>query len=179
MALIRRPRPITKHDDTSTFDCGKPSLTSWLQIRAIRNEAGGASRTFVSVDDETGRLAGYYCLAASSLRAGEASGALRRNMPDPIPVVLVGRLAVDSHFQGIGLGASLLQDALVKSIEASRLIGARAVIVYALDDEAVTFYERFGFSLIPETARCLFLLVADAEATVAASVGSRSVDAQG
>lgn len=173
MAGLRRPRPITKHDDTSDFDCGKPSLTSRLQIRAIRNEAGGASRTFVSIDQETERIAGYYCLAASSLRAAEAPGALRRNMPDPIPVVLIGRLAVDSRFQGVGLGASLLQDALVKSIEASRLIGARAVIVYALDDEAVSFYRRFGFSLVPGTARCLFLLIADAEATVAATAGSR------
>ncbi|MDM7884293.1 GNAT family N-acetyltransferase [Curtobacterium sp. RHCKG23] len=171
MAVLRRPRAVTEHDDTSTFDCGRPSLTSWLQVRAIRNEAGGASRTFVSIDDETGRIAGYYCLAASSLRAGEAPDALRRNMPDPIPVVLIGRLAVDVHFQGLGLGASLLQDALVKSIEASRLVGARAIIVYALDDDAVRFYERFGFVLIPETARCLFLLLTDAEATVAAVSG--------
>ena len=170
MPALRRPRPITKHDDTSTFDCGKPSLTSWLQIRAIRNEAGGASRTFVSIDDETDRIAGYYCLAASSLRSEAAPGGLRRNMPDPIPVVLIGRLAVDSAFQGSGLGAGLLQDALLKSIEAARLVGARAVIVYALDDEAVTFYERFGFSLIPETARCMYLLIADAEATIV-SVG--------
>lgn len=166
MPALRRPRPITKHDDTSVFDCGKPSLTSWLQIRAIRNEAGGASRTFVSIDDETDRIAGYYCLAASSLSSEEAPGGLRRNMPDPIPVVLIGRLAVDSVFQGSGLGAGLLQDALLKSIEAARLVGARAVIVYALDDEAVTFYERFGFSLIPETSRCMYLLIADAEATI-------------
>jgi GNAT superfamily N-acetyltransferase len=164
--VFRRPRPITPHDDTSAFDCSKPTLTSWLQIRAIRNEEGGASRTFVSIDDETERIAGYYCLAASSLRTEGLPGSLRRNMPDPIPVVLVGRLAVDTAFQGQGLGVSLLQDALLKSIEASRLIGARAVIVYALDDDAVGFYERFGFALVPETARCMYLLVADAEKTL-------------
>ncbi|WIB78370.1 GNAT family N-acetyltransferase [Curtobacterium sp. MCPF17_002] len=169
MTALLRPRPITKHDDTSAFDCGKPSLTSWLQIRAIRNEAGGASRTFISVDQETDRVAGYYCLSASSLRSEDAPGALRRNMPDPIPVVLIGRLAVDSEFQGMGLGASLLQDALLKSIEASRLVGARAVIVYALDDDAVAFYERYGFSRVPETARCMYLLIADAESTIASA----------
>ncbi|SOC88547.1 Predicted acetyltransferase [Curtobacterium sp. 314Chir4.1] len=169
MAVLRRPRPITQHDDTSQFECGKPTLTSWLQIRAIRNEAGGASRTFISIDDETDRIAGYYCLAASSLQSAGVPGSLRRNMPDPIPVVLIGRLAVDLAFQGLGLGASLLQDALVKSIEASRLVGARAVIVNAIDDEAAAFYERFGFAVIPETSRCMYLLVADAEATIVAA----------
>ncbi|MCU1530007.1 MAG: hypothetical protein JWP75_3770, partial [Frondihabitans sp.] len=136
------------------------------QIRAIRNESGGASRTFVSVDEETGRIAGYYCLAASSLRPEDASGALRRNMPDPIPVVLIGRLAVDVGSQGQGLGASLLQDAVMKSIEASRLIGARAIIVYAVDEAAVAFYARFGFASVPKTTRSMYLLLSDAEKTI-------------
>lgn len=166
MTVLRRPRPVTAADDTSHFDCGNASLTSWLQIRAIRNEAGGASRTFVSMDDAAGVIAGYYCLAASSLRPDEAPGGLRRNMPDPIPVVLIGRLAVGLDYQGRGLGASLLQDAVLKSVEASRLVGARAVIVYAIDDAAVSFYERFGFTSMPGSARCLYLLVSDAEKTL-------------
>ncbi|WP_239451987.1 GNAT family N-acetyltransferase [Frondihabitans sp. PAMC 28766] len=166
MTGFRRPRAITLGDDTSGFDCGVPSLTNWLQIRAIRNEAGGASRTFISCDADSGVVAGYYCLAASSLRSDEAVGGVRRNMPDPIPVILIGRLAVDSRFHGVGLGASLLQDAVLKAVEASRLIGARAVVVYAVDDSAVAFYRRFGFAIMPKSARCLYLLTADAEATV-------------
>ena len=93
-------------------------------------------------------------------------------MPDPIPVILIGRLAVDSRFHGVGLGASLLQDAVLKAVEASRLIGARAVIVYAVDDSAVAFYQRFGFAIMPKSARCLYLLTADAEATVRELAGS-------
>ncbi|RKR74935.1 GNAT family N-acetyltransferase [Frondihabitans australicus] len=170
MTAFRRPRPVTAADDTSSFDCGNTSLTSWLQIRAIRNEKGGASRTFVSVDAESGDIAGYYCLAASSLRPDDAVGALRRNMPDPIPVILIGRAATDLRFRGLGLGASLLQDAVLKSIEASRLVGARAIIVHAVDDAAVAFYEHFGFALMPGSARCLYMLLADAEATLLAAV---------
>lgn len=167
MSSFSRPRPITAADGTRTFDCGQSTSTAWLQIRAIRNEEGGASRTFVSIDRARDEVAGYYCLAASSLRPEEAAGAVRRNMPDPIPVVLIGRLAVSLDYQGQSLGVSLLQDAVVKSLEASRLIGARAIIVHAIDDAAVAFYARFGFTSVPKTKRSMYLLVADAERTLA------------
>lgn len=167
MSTVLRPRPINSTDDVSGFDCGEPSLSDWLRHRALRNERGGASRTFVAAEGEAGIIAGYYCLSASSLRSEDATGALRRNMPNPIPIILIGRLAVDSRFQGIGLGASLLQDATVKSIEASRLIGARALLVHALSESAASFYRRFGFVPLPGRAQTLYLLVADTESTVA------------
>ena len=133
----------------------------------MKNEQTGASRTFVSVDDDSGAVAGYYCLSASSLLQEDAPGVLRRNMPDPVPIILIGRLAVAIRFQGIGLGASLLQHAVLKGIEASRIVGARAFIVDALDESAEQFYRRFGFTLMPPASkRAMYLLAKDAEATV-------------
>ena len=112
-------------------------------------------------------MAGYYCLSASSLAHEYATSSLRKNSPDPVPVILIGRLAVDERFTGEGVGASLLQDALSKGIEASRTVGARAFIVHALSDSAEAFYRKFGFTLVPESARVMYILVQDAEATIA------------
>lgn len=126
MSPLHRPRAITSEDTFVDFDCGEPSLNEWLRNRAVANERGGASRTFVSVDRDSQMVAGYYCLSASSLRSEDAPEALKRNMPNPIPVILIGRLAVDDRSADQGLGASLLQDAVLKSVEAARLVGARA-----------------------------------------------------
>jgi len=164
---FRSPRALSATDDCSTFDCGADSLDNWLRLRALKNETTGASRTFVSVDSDSGGVAGYYCLSASSLCLEEAPGAVRRNMPAPVPVILIGRLAVDRRWKGRGLGASLLQHAMLKGIEASRIVGARAFIVDAIDDAAEAFYRRFGFTLMPPASkRAMYLLVKDAEATV-------------
>ncbi|MEP6479274.1 MAG: GNAT family N-acetyltransferase [Rhodoglobus sp.] len=133
----------------------------------MKNETTGASRTFVSVDSDSDEVAGYYCLSASSLLLEAAPGSVRRNMPSPIPVILIGRLAVDQKFKGQRLGVSLLQHALLKGLEASRIVGARAFIVDALDDDAERFYSRFGFTLMPPASkRAMYLLTKDAEATV-------------
>lgn len=166
MTRLSRPRPIEAEDDIADFMCGEPSLNEWIRLRAVRNERGGASRTFVSIDLDTGRVAGYYCLSASSLRSDEATGALRRNMPDPIPVILIGRLAVDSRYSGAGLGASLLQDATVRSVRASRLVGARAILVHALSEAAGSFYQHFGFASAPGSTRALYITMQDAERTL-------------
>lgn len=113
-------------------------------------------------------MAGYYCLSASSLSIEDAPGRVRRNMPNPIPVILIGRLAVDRRFEGQGLGRSLLQEAMLKGIEAARLVGARAFVVDALNEDAESFYRRFGFELMPPNSkRAMYLLVSDTEKTVA------------
>jgi predicted N-acetyltransferase YhbS len=165
--LLRRPRALSPDDRYQDFDCGEPTLNEWLQRRAVKNEATGASRTFVSIDG-TGTVAGYYCLSASSLSLEDAPGRLKRNMPAPIPVILIGRLAVDHRFAGHGLGASLLQDAVLKGLEASRIVGARAFIVDALKDSVESFDAKFGFERMPPaTKRAMYLLVQDAEATIA------------
>ena len=166
MTSFARPRRLTAADDVSTFSCGEQSLDNWLNLRAIRNEKDGNSRTFVSIERDTKLIAGYYCLSAHSVSREEMPGSLRRNAPDPIPVILVGRLAVDARFAGRGLGYSLLADALAKGLEASDLIGSRAFLVDALNEKAVAFYERFGFRLMPESSRALYVTMADARATV-------------
>jgi predicted GNAT family N-acyltransferase len=169
---FRTPRPLINSDDVSKFDCGEQSLNNWLHLRAIKNQTTGASRTFVSIDSENDSIAGYYCLSASSLRQEDAPSKVTRNMPDPVPVILIGRLAVDQAFKGNGLGASLLKDALLKGIEVSQIVGARAIIVDALDEDAERFYSKFGFALMPPASkRAMYLLVKDAEATITAVAG--------
>lgn len=164
---FRAPRALIGADDTASFECGAASLNDWLRNRALKNEQTGASRTFVSISSDDNTVAGYYCLSASSLLLDDAPGGVRRNMPDPIPVILIGRLAVDLRFAGQGLGASLLQHAMVKGLEASRIIGARAFIVDAIDDAAESFYAKFGFTRLPPSSkRAMYLLTKDAEATV-------------
>lgn len=167
MSEFARPRAISEADDCSGFSCGEQSLDSWIQLRAIRNEKTGVSRTFVTIERESGAVAGYYCLSASSLTHADATSSLRRNVPDPIPIILIGRLAVDERFAGLGLGASLLQHAISKGVEASRAIGARAFLVHALNDSAESFYLKFGFTLVPESHRVMYITVQDAEATIA------------
>ncbi|WP_308122833.1 GNAT family N-acetyltransferase [Microbacterium marinilacus] len=144
------------------------SLDQWLRGRARNNELTGASRTMVSVTD-AGRVAGYYCLSASALQREEAPAELGKGQPDPIPVILIGRLAVDLECKGRGLGVSLLQHATVKAIQAAEIIGTRAILVHALTPEVVPFYERFGFTKFPGTSHTLYLLLDDARATIAST----------
>lgn len=166
MTEFRTPRPLAAGDVTSAFDSGEESLDRWLRGRARGNEKSGASRTMVSVTDE-GRVAGYYCLSASSLvRDDETPAELGGGQPNPIPVVLLGRLAVDQAFAGIGLGSSLLQHAVVQAVTAAETIGIRAILVHALTEEVVPFYERFGFTRFPDANHVLYLLVADARRTI-------------
>jgi len=126
------------------FDCGEPVLDEWLKRRSLGNQASGASRTFV-VADETGRVVGYYALAAGAVAHGVATGGVRRNMPDPVPVLVLGRLAVDRSAQGTRLGAALLQDAVKRAMSVAEDAGVRALLVHALNDKAKDFYEHYGF----------------------------------
>ena len=141
-----RPRPLRPDDEIAAFDCGREELNEWLVRRALRSERERDARTYVTCETDGGRVAGYYCLSASSVARSTASGALSRNAPDPIRAVLLGKLAIDREFQGgARLGTSLLQDAVVHATTAAERIGLRALIVDALDDSAVAFYARHGF----------------------------------
>ncbi|GLI28571.1 N-acetyltransferase GCN5 [Agromyces rhizosphaerae] len=165
--MFHRPRPIDDDDELDGFDCGEPSLDDWLIRLARRNERNGSSRTFVSSAVGEHRIAGYYAVAMHALVHDRAPSRLRRNSPDPIPVILLGRLAVDSRDQGRGLGASLLQDAMLRCVAAADAVGALAIVVDAIDDDAVAFYVRWGFTLMPDSRRCLYLLMKDVRATIA------------
>lgn len=137
------PQPLTARHLLDTFDCGEPSLDEWLKRRALANQLGGASRTFVVADAED-RVVGYYSLAAGAVSRNLATGGVRRNMPDPVPVLLLARLAVERNAQGMQLGAALLQDAVNRAVSVSQNAGVRALLVHALDDKAKQFYLHYG-----------------------------------
>ena len=138
------PQPLTARHLLDTFDCGEPSLDEWLKRRALANQLGGASRTFVVADAED-RVVGYYSLAAGAVSRNLATGGVRRNMPDPVPVLVLARLAVERQAQGMQLGAGLLQDAVNRAVSVSHNAGVRALLVHALDDKAKQFYLHYGF----------------------------------
>lgn len=158
------PRPIAEDDDTSDFDSGESSLDGYLRTRALTNHLQGASRCFVTCRD--GRVVGYYALASASVQQRDVAGKVRRNMPEPLPVILLSRLAVDSKEQGSGLGKDLLRDAILRSVEASEIIGVRALLVHALDDGARAFYAHFDFEPSPTDPLHLLLLMKDARSVV-------------
>ena len=142
------PVPLTAEHDTSAFRCSHESLSAWLCKRALANAASGASRTYVACDAQH-RVIGYYALAAGSVAATVAPGRLRRNMPDPLPVIVLGRLAVHSDWSGRGIGSGLLKDAVLRSIQAAELIGVRALLCHAIDEKAKAFYVKQGFTESP------------------------------
>jgi predicted N-acetyltransferase YhbS len=158
------PRPIAEDDDTSSFDSGDASLDEYLRTRALANHVQGASRCFVTC--RAGRVVGYYALASASVQHRDSTGKVRRNMPDPVPVILLSRLAVDRQEQGSGLGRNLLRDAILRSVAASEIIGVRALLVHALDDTARAFYTHFDFEPSPTDPLHLLLLMKDARAAI-------------
>lgn len=159
---LSAPAPLTPEHDLDSFSCGVPTLDDWLKRRARRNEAEGASRTFVACNGV--RVGAFYCLAAGSILRQAATGTARRNMPDPVPVVVIGRLAVDRAWQGRGIGADLLSDALLRALGAAETIGIRAILVHAISDEAKRFYERHGFSASPVEPLTLMITIDQARA---------------
>lgn len=166
MTRFSSPRAPSGADPVREFQSTEESLNAWLKDRALRNERAGNSRTFVSVDLDTGLVAGYYCMCASALVHENANAALKKNSPNPIPVILIGRLAVDSRYSGLGLGRSLLRDAMSKAVTAARIVGSRAVIVHALNESAARFYEKYGFKMVPHGERVMYMLMADIEQTI-------------
>lgn len=142
MALAA-PVALARGHDCSAFDCGHPELADWLQRRARANEEAQGSRCFVVCEGE--RVIGYYALAAGSIQRAHARGSVRRNMPDPIPAIVLGRLAIDLRWQGQGLGADLLQDVVLRALRASKEIGARVLLCHAIDEDARQFYLHHGF----------------------------------
>jgi GNAT superfamily N-acetyltransferase len=146
--LLSAPQPLVASHIISEFDCGEASLDDWLKRRALINQVSGASRTFV-VADQDNHVCGYYALAAGAVAHQLATGAVRRNMPDPIPVLILARLAVDHRAQGIKLGAGLLQDAVNRAESVAQNAGVRALVVHALNEKAKEFYQYYGFSVSP------------------------------
>jgi GNAT superfamily N-acetyltransferase len=150
------PQPLAATHVLDDFACGEASLDEWLKRRALANQVIGASRTFV-VTDRDGRVYGYYAMAAGAVSHQAATGRVRRNMPDPVPVLVLARLAVDLHAQGCKLGAALLKDAVLRAVTVSENAGVRALLVHALHERAKQFYEHYGFQESPQHPMTLML----------------------
>ncbi len=140
---LEAPAPLSAGHRIEGFCCGVAALDEWLIRRAWNNQRTGASRTYIVA--AAGQVTGYYCLASGALALGEAPGSLRRNMPDPVPMAVLGRLAVDQSWQGRGLGVALLRDAVERTQAASAILGIRGLLVHALTPAAAAFYARHGF----------------------------------
>jgi GNAT superfamily N-acetyltransferase len=158
---LTAPTPLAGEHELDQFTSGTPPLDDWLKRRARQNEASGASRTYVVA--EGSRVVGYYSLAAGSVLHETATGRVRRNMPDPVPVALLGRLAIDQQWQGRGLGAALLRDAVLRVIGAAETIGVRALLVHAISDEAKAFYEHWGFRASATDPMTLMITIEEAQ----------------
>ncbi len=141
---LSAPQPLSTVHLLDGFGCGETVLDEWLKRRGLVNQLSGASRTFVVADPDN-RVYAYYAVAAGAVSHQMAPRAVRRNMPDPVPVIILARLAVDRRAQGVKLGASLLQDAVNRAVSVSQNAGVRALLVHALHDRAKQFYEHYGF----------------------------------
>lgn len=141
---LSAPSPLSDEHRLDDFRCSAPELTKWLLERARQNQISGASRCFV-VCDEQKHVVGYYALAAGAMSLQEVPGRVRRNMPDPIPVIVLGRLAVHIDRSGEGIGQGLLKDALQRTLQVCEQVGARALLCHAIDEAAKAFYLKNGF----------------------------------
>ncbi len=148
---LEAPAPLCAGHRVEGFCCGVAALDEWLIRRAWNNQQSGASRTYAvaPVASSAGPVVGYYCLASGALALGEAPGSVRRNMPDPVPMAILGRLAVDRSWQGRGLGVALLRDAVERAQAASAILGIRGLLVHALTPAAAAFYAHHGFVASP------------------------------
>jgi predicted N-acetyltransferase YhbS len=161
------PQPFSDQHDLSQFDCEEASLNEWLRRRARSNQTTGASRTFV-VCAGSARVVGYYCLSTATVSHQYATGPIRRNMPEPVPMMLLGRLAVDRSWSHRGMGGGLLKDAILRTAHVAEQAGVRGIMVHAISDEAKRFYAKWGFAESPSDPMMLMVRLADVVATIRA-----------
>ena len=164
MAGLKPPRPLAADDDREAFDCGRDSLNRWFRRHAWRNQEGNTSRTNVICDTATGSIVGYVSLSAGQIEREYLPKAAQRNRPDPLPVLLLGQLAVDRRYHGRGYARSLMLFALTTAVRVSKDLGCFGVLTHPLDDEVRAFYRRFGFEDLPFDPRhSMFVRMADLE----------------
>jgi GNAT superfamily N-acetyltransferase len=151
------PSPIRADQELEDFDSGELSLNEWLKKRALKNHASGASRCFVLCIGAS--VIGYYSLSAGAISHEAAPRAMRRNMPDPLPVLLLGRLAIDKRYHNQGLGQAMLRDAMLRAVSVARDAGVFAILVHALTEQAKRFYLSRGFVESPLQPMTLFMTI--------------------
>jgi GNAT superfamily N-acetyltransferase len=158
------PARLADHHQVDDFRSGEPSLDDWLRRRARANQMSGATRTFVVCDGE--KVVGYYALASGAVTVESVPGRFRRNMPDPIPVAILARLAVDQAYQSRGLGRALFRDGARRVAQAADAIGIRGIVVHAVSEEARKFYIGLGFDSCPREPMTLVVTLADIRAAL-------------
>lgn len=162
---LSSPELLAPSHDRSTFTCGKPALDDWLRHRALRNQTNGF--TVVIVVHEAGRVVGYYGLAPTAVHPGAMPRAVRTGQPpNPVPCLLLGQMAVDVAWAGRGIGTALVQDALRRSVAGARLIGGRALVINAIDEDAAAFWRRLAFMPSKSDPLVLFRSMGDIAASI-------------
>ncbi len=164
MTGLSAPELLADHHVLDDFQSGTPTLDDWLLRRARANQISGASRVYVTCDDR--KVMGYYALASSAIAGGDATGRMRRNMPDPIPVVVLARLAVDRAYQARGVGQGLVRDAALRVLAAADEIGIRGLVVHAISEEAKAFYLSLGLLPSPTNEMTLMIPLGDLKANL-------------
>lgn len=164
VSSITPPEKLSTEHDLADFDCGEAVLNDWLRRRDLPNEEKGSSRTYVI--SAAKRVVGYYTLAVGAVAHAGAPGRVKRNMPDPVPVMVLGRLAVDKDFQGRGVGSGLLRDAVLRTVQAAEIAGIRAILVHAISEAAKRFYQGYGFIASPIDPMTVMITLAEAVKTL-------------
>ena len=156
--MLSAPQPLADHHQVAGFDSGEPSLDDWLKRRAAKNQANGSSRTYVVCEGDT--VIGYYRLAAGAMGHAEAPPNIKRNRPDPVPVLVLGRLAIHKDHHQKGIGTALLNNAIRRAIQAADIAGVTALLVHAISEQARRFYLSRGFTESPIKPMTLCLVLA-------------------
>jgi GNAT superfamily N-acetyltransferase len=164
-SALSAPEPLSAVHALEGFDCGEPSLDDWLKKRALKNQASGASRCFVVCERHA--VTGFYSLSAGGIQHEAAPKPMRRNMPDPLPVLLLGRLAIDRRCHNQGLGRALLRDAMLRAVHVASDAGVFAILVHALSEPAKRFYLSRGFVQSPLQPMTLMMTLATVRAILA------------
>jgi GNAT superfamily N-acetyltransferase len=167
---ITAPEKLVADHDLADFDSGEPALDDWLRRRALANEECGSSRTYVVCSGK--RVVAYYALAVGAVAHAGVPGRVKRNTPDPIPVMVLSRLAVDTRFQGRGIGSGLLHDAVLRTVQAAEIAGIRAILVHAISETAKRFYQDYGFIASSIDPMTVMITVAEAVKTLGQKAGN-------
>ena len=157
MGKITAPTLLNIEHDSGSFESGNSTLDEWLVKRALKNQDNGASRTFVICDGN--KVIGYYAIATGSVERDVATGHFSRGMPEPIPIIVLGRLAIDQNYQGQRLGAALLKDVMLRTVTIANNVGIRGLLVHAISEDAKRFYLKYGFQESPMESMTLLLSI--------------------
>ncbi len=160
---ISEPELLTINHNISNFSCGVQELDDWLKKMAIKNQARSHAKVYVVTDSDTEQVVGYYAIAMGSVQREDAIGSFRRNSPNPIPMLVLARLGVHIKYQRHAIGAGLLKDCVIRSVEAMRIVGGAGILVHAIDDSAKDFYKKFGFTESPIDPMTLMVRIVDIE----------------